>query len=128
MDQLQTEDITTKFSNCEVKRHRILLAAASGYFYALCNLKGGFKEGDRQIIELKEDDPDALYTVLRYVYGFDYEQEYAKDEQDVEFHLKVCIAARKYLLPELETQAFKALRAAICYLQKFEVAWKVVSR
>jgi hypothetical protein len=59
-------------------------------------------------IDLKEDDPDAVETVLKYVYTCKYDPKHAKSG-NCGYHVGVVQAAQKYWLPDLRDHAASAL-------------------
>jgi hypothetical protein len=65
-------DVTVRFSNREIKCHKVILCTASDYFKALCGPASKFSEKELTIIDLHDDDPDAIEAVLRYLYNFSY--------------------------------------------------------
>ena len=66
------------------------------------------------MIELKEDDPIAVETLLRYIYNFTYpEIQKSLGRFSVDTHLSVMMTAKKYLLPKLETEAINGTKAAV---------------
>ena len=87
-----------------------MLCFASEYFKALCGAESRFQEREKTVIELKDDDPDAVDTMLRYLYNFPYPKSTADSPK---FHINNFIAARKYLLTELEPIALAGVRSSI---------------
>lgn len=68
---------------------------------------------------MKDDDPDALEAVLRYIYTTSYIPS-KKNAQEWLFHLKVSVTAEKYLLPELNKWAYKEFERLIWKLTDAE--------
>lgn len=62
------------------------------------------------IIELHEDDPDALATLLRYLYNFPYPRSALNGPK---FHMNVFITAKKYMIDELQSIALAGLENCI---------------
>ncbi len=88
----------------------MVLADASNYFKPMVT-SGRFAEGGQDVIELKEDAPEAVIAVLRHIYRFTYKDiTAAAIETGVGFHLAIHTTANKYLLPALEAQAISGLR------------------
>lgn len=50
--------------------HRVLLATRSTFFEGAC--RSGFREADTGIIDLTEDDPEAVEHMVHYFYHLDY--------------------------------------------------------
>lgn len=65
------------------------------------------------MIELKDDDPDAVEVLLHWLYHGDYNSiisgHLANREPTWRFHLSIALAADKYLCPGLEKAAVFAL-------------------
>ncbi|KAF4555075.1 Hypothetical protein D9617_3g021450 [Elsinoe fawcettii] len=59
-------DVTLAFSGRHIYAHRVILAARSRYFVTL--FAGPFEESQQRIIELEEDNAEALETMLRIMY------------------------------------------------------------
>ncbi|EMD95154.1 hypothetical protein COCC4DRAFT_149313 [Bipolaris maydis ATCC 48331] len=58
---------------CGAKRyqvHRILLATRSTFFEGAC--RGGFREAESGVIDLSEDDAEAVEHMIHYFYHMDY--------------------------------------------------------
>ncbi len=58
-------DVTLVAGDAEVSAHKSVLAACSPYFYAMFT---GFEESRRDRVTLSQIDPDALATLVDYVY------------------------------------------------------------
>ena len=104
-------DVTIKFGGRQIKCHRLILCSVSEYFNAISRPNSRWKEANSGTIELKDDDPDAVEAMLRYIYGFNYpsiEKAMVK-AADVTFHLNTYIIADKYMLQELRGLARGAL-------------------
>ncbi|KAL8948051.1 MAG: hypothetical protein Q9222_005732 [Ikaeria aurantiellina] len=57
--------------------HRGIVCPASKFFAAACD--GGFKETQDSKISLPDDDPDAIYRMLKFLYTADYEDRDGHD-------------------------------------------------
>jgi hypothetical protein len=62
------------------------------------------------IVELHEDEPDAVVTMLHYLYNFPYPRSTSNGPK---FHINNFIAAKKYLLSELESIALAGVLNSI---------------
>lgn len=106
--------MTIKADVLEVKCHKIVLCQHSEYFKALCGPDSKFKEQQDPIIELHGDSKDALTAVLCHLYNFTYAEITEKaGGSDILLHMDVIEASQKYLLPDLEKQAFEGLEREI---------------
>jgi len=70
LDELS--DITVKFDDREVKRHKILLARRCDWFRRAFHKR--FAESAQQVVTLRGDEPEAVEAVLRYVYRYGYSE------------------------------------------------------
>ncbi|KAL1646597.1 hypothetical protein SLS58_003183 [Diplodia intermedia] len=98
----QFSDITLKFSGCEFKAHKVILAAKSGWFRGA--FESAFKEGSADEIELHDDDPEALEIALRFLYGYRIRvpaDEQATFEVNVAWYLILYEVSNKYDIPSL---------------------------
>lgn len=69
------------------------------------------KESDAKTIELHDDDPNAVYAILRHLYGFESEVNKYNEQDDQkrrDFLLHLILAADKYLVHKLKDQAINA--------------------
>ena len=96
-------DITVKFGERAVPCHKFILCERSEYFKTACGLDAKFKEGVNGVIELQDDDPDAVEAILRFIYTGGY--RVADRWEDAVFHLNVSVAANKYFLDDLNITA-----------------------
>ncbi|KAK4502337.1 hypothetical protein PRZ48_005762 [Zasmidium cellare] len=69
-DNPKLSDVTIHFGDHEVKAHRVTLASKSGYFRKM--FESEFLEASARDVRLYEDDPDALYGMLAYLYDCTY--------------------------------------------------------
>jgi len=60
--------------------HKKVLCAQSDFFQKAC--EGGFQEASSGVIDLTEDDPDAVRAMVQFCYTVDY-------ALDTAFHAKV---------------------------------------
>lgn len=125
-------DLTIKLDNKSIYCHKIIICTRSKYFRELCGANANFKvcdpgawrllmtltgvllkEKDQSVIELKDDDPDALEILLHWLYHQDYESIIVRNLANKvpiwRLHLNVALAADKYLCRNLEKAAIFAL-------------------
>lgn len=87
-------DITIKFSGREIPCHKVIICTQSEYFKKLCGKGSQFAESDQKIVELKEDDPDAVVGIIRQLYFGSYLFNNHTDK-NWKFHAEVVKAANK---------------------------------
>lgn len=63
-------------------------------------------------MELKDDDPDAVEAMLKWIYTFDYDTT-STSRRGPKEHIEVYMVADKYLLPALQASALLRLKAAL---------------
>lgn len=104
-------DVTIKFSHREVKCHKMVLFQSSDYFKAICGPESQFAEGNRRVIELQDDDPDAVEMMDRHFYNFPYDiyKQLPHGRTDAGFHMAVYMTAKKYLVGALQEAASNAV-------------------
>ncbi|CAK1360790.1 unnamed protein product [Cercospora beticola] len=95
-------DITISFSGRSVHCHKLILCTKSEYFRMLCGSESAFSESSRKVIELKEDDPDAVEHVLRYLYSGNHHTD---QDSNWKLQLQIANAAQKYLVTDLAKAA-----------------------
>ncbi|KAF2207559.1 hypothetical protein CERZMDRAFT_102242 [Cercospora zeae-maydis SCOH1-5] len=105
-------DVIISFSGRRVYCHKLVICSKSEYFKKLCDQNSGFsvrpsdeelltvlseiQESMQKVIELKDDDPDALEHVLRYMYS----GKHGTDQDDNwELQLQIANSAHKASLP-----------------------------
>jgi len=76
------------------------------------------QESEQAEIELKEDDPDALEGVLRYIYGCEVDDW---DPKPWRYWLDLVETADKYLEPKLSKTAAERFEISALSLQEMEV-------
>ena len=96
----------------------MILCGGSEYFEALCGADGRFAESNQKVVELQDDDPVALEVVLRYIYNI----SYSDSQQHLGVfssgdHTRVYVAAKKYLLPELQAVALSELQKTMTIIE-----------
>ena len=101
-------DVTIRFSGREIKCHKLVLSLASDYFKALLDPDKAFAESKQAVVELQDDDPDAVETMLRHIYDFSY-QTSKKTAMGLRERICVFNVAQKYLVTGLETQAYSEI-------------------
>ncbi|KAK3057142.1 hypothetical protein LTR09_002181 [Extremus antarcticus] len=114
-NQAKHSDITIKSGTRKFKCHKIILAKASEYFAKLIDPDSGWIEQRQSVIELKEDDTEAVEAMLRYIYSFEYEAIVSgeKARATPQFHLNVYTTAHKYRLSTLMNKATASLDKAL---------------
>ncbi|KAK5123786.1 hypothetical protein LTR85_002422 [Meristemomyces frigidus] len=109
-------DITIRFGACEVQAHKLVLAQSSDFFRA--SFDSGFKEASAATVDLKDDDPNAMFGLLAHIYslhfngrnGYVKHKDRAKVSCDengaeyVKYQVTLYITASKYLVPTLCTR------------------------
>lgn len=86
-------DITIKFSGREVPCHKMVICTQSEYFKKLCGKGSQFAESKQKVVELKDDDPDAVDAIIRQLYFGTYSG--ANRNSEWSFHAEVAITAKK---------------------------------
>ncbi|KAK3052471.1 hypothetical protein LTR09_006325 [Extremus antarcticus] len=76
--------------------------------------ESGFNESHAEVIELHDDQPEAVDAVLKYIYTFEYDNivRTGKDKTRPQFHLRVYRVAHKYQIPKLQHKACTGLDRA----------------
>ncbi|KAF9732528.1 hypothetical protein PMIN06_005618 [Paraphaeosphaeria minitans] len=69
-DSGKYSDLTIVTANKSYPAHRALLASRSSFFEGICN--HAFRESETGIINLTEDDPEAVEHMVHYFYHLDY--------------------------------------------------------
>ncbi|KAL5438737.1 hypothetical protein PMIN07_010667 [Paraphaeosphaeria minitans] len=69
-DSGKYSDLTIVTANKSYPAHRALLASRSSFFAGICN--HAFRESETGIINLTEDDPEAVEHMVHYFYHLDY--------------------------------------------------------
>ena len=118
-DNLAYSDVIVKFGTREIKCHKLILCTRSEHFKAMVGSSAKFAESQQAVIELKDDDPDALEAVLRYIYTSKYVKRGYKSD-DWRFHLSVSEVADKYLVKTLAEQAFDKFGLVVSNLTDIE--------
>ncbi|KAK5173441.1 uncharacterized protein LTR77_002122 [Saxophila tyrrhenica] len=104
-------DISVKYGSYTRRLHRIVLVDASEHLAEVVEQKNARFKGWLDVLFLEDSDPDAIEAVLRFAYGFDYDDivTLSKEKSRTEFHLKVYTAASEYKMQELQEVARRAL-------------------
>ncbi|KAM3423976.1 hypothetical protein BST61_g1369 [Cercospora zeina] len=100
-------DIIISFSGRRVHCHKLVICSKSEYFKKLCDHNSGFSESTQNEIELKDDDPDALEHVLRYMYSGKHGTD---QDNNWKLQLQIANSAHKYLLNDLANAAMKKFK------------------
>lgn len=66
------------------------------------------------VIELQEDDPDAIETILHYLYNFPHPRSASNGPK---FHMDVFITAKKYVLEDLPPTALSGLLNSVSAIE-----------
>lgn len=126
-DQEEFSDVTIRFYNFhengrllkehEINCHRVIISQASKYFKAMCGSTTNSADQRQEFIDLDDDDEcDGRLTqgIIRHMYNFSYaEIQELCTVWEPQAHMYLYIAARKYFLPKLESEALAALYASI---------------
>ncbi|KAK2768599.1 hypothetical protein FQN54_000455 [Arachnomyces sp. PD_36] len=118
-------DLTIRVAGNEFYVHRVIVCSHSEYFSTKL-LSKNLHECYKKFVELKDDDPSAIESMLRFMYGFDEGDDYKpRDEReegggsgdgdgsrtlDVVLHARVFGLAQKYgvaKLKQLSKENFK---------------------
>ncbi|KAK4544581.1 hypothetical protein LTR36_004153 [Oleoguttula mirabilis] len=112
-DQEAFSDVTVKFGTRERKCHKMILCSTSQYFNDLCGPGKSFAESSQLVVELKDDDEEAVEAMLRWLYTFDYEKRAGVEKQGptLNFHLNVYVVSDKYLLAALQEESINPLQS-----------------
>lgn len=97
-------DVTIKYGSRQFKAHKLILCSQSEYFTKLFNSQ--FAEGSQKVVELKDDDEDAVEAMLTWIYTFDYKYapkpgRSSAPSEAFAFEVMACITADKYQLKAL---------------------------
>ncbi|KAK3684701.1 hypothetical protein LTR37_020031 [Vermiconidia calcicola] len=103
-------DLTLSCEGKQFKVHKNILYTSSPVFRRL--LSGGFKEAkeDCGMIELEDDNAEALQTLLHYFYNFVYDDSFLGHGSSLSLPVKVYAIADKYEVPQLQTMAAGKLK------------------
>ena len=118
-------DITLSYSGNHFPGHRIILCTQSDVFKAMFGSGAKMKEKNQAIVELHDDDPEALEAVLRWLYTETY-QEGLEKTRDWQFHLSVAETADKYLCNALEALASGNLRTIVARITDIKEVMRVM--
>lgn len=102
-------DVTIKFGSREYKAHKMIICSQSQYFKKLCGTDAQFAEAGQKVIELKDDDEDAVFAMLQWIYTFEYDTTWQREPrftvEAFKTHNNVQVVADKYKLPALSELA-----------------------
>ena len=129
-DNADFSDVTIKFGGKEIKAHRMVLCAKSEYFKKALGPSSPFKvyskisrpwaiglwlkqyqESKEGVLELHDDDPQALERMLRYLYRAKYPKGSAGHEWEP--HMNLVVVADKYAVAQLKTTAFDRVKKIV---------------
>ena len=88
-------DITIKCRSFEHQCHKVVLCTQSEYFKKLCGKGSQFAESEQKVVELKDDDPDAVESILRQLYFGDYTVGNQGNVASWMLHANVAVTAKK---------------------------------
>ncbi|KAK5121590.1 hypothetical protein LTR85_004762 [Meristemomyces frigidus] len=121
-------DFVIKCGWKEYKVHRFILSCHSDYFKKC--FEGKFLESESRIIEVHEDDAEAVELMIGYFYAFDYSDEpkpEAKLKNSTLVNAVVYAIADKYEITDLKPLAMKkfgvSLGRACDKGQEFPLPW-----
>ncbi|KAF4461277.1 Speckle-type POZ [Fusarium albosuccineum] len=128
-------DLTIKCGNKRHRVHKALVCTRSPFFAKACS--GPFKESQTNVIDLVDDDPEAVDAMIFYLYHGHYPkvdpdaprpQAYANkgwcldwfgedtiglQEQYLPLHAKVYALAEKYQIPDLKKLATRNFNSTV---------------
>ncbi|KAK5173442.1 uncharacterized protein LTR77_002123 [Saxophila tyrrhenica] len=104
-------DVVFQCGERSVPCSRAILTAASRPLGKLVASDSGFREAKQEVIELDDDDPEAVLAMLKHAYSFPYGDIVGKNEarRKPEFHLSVYTVAHKFEISGLQRDALRAL-------------------
>ncbi|GAB7324721.1 hypothetical protein MBLNU13_g08580t1 [Cladosporium sp. NU13] len=112
LDDPTLSDVTIRLSDRSLYAHHIVLCHGSEYFAKM--LTGRFQESSSKEIELHGDDPDAIFALLRFLYGLPYDAEAnSKWLTSLTPHAQVYVVADKYQLEPLKEAIAENMRKVI---------------
>ena len=90
--------------------HKLCVCSHSPFFHSTCS--GGFKEAKENAVDLSDDDPQVVETLIHYFYNFDYPDPTngQNDVPPIVLDVQMYIIADKYFIEPLKQLA----------IQKFE--------
>ncbi|GIZ36648.1 hypothetical protein CKM354_000011700 [Cercospora kikuchii] len=100
-------DVIISFSGRRIYCHKLILCSKSEYFKKLCDPDSGFSESTQKVIQLRDDDPDAVEHVLRYIYTAEHKSD---QDENWKLQLQITNSAHKYLLHDLANAAMKKFK------------------
>ena len=83
-------DTTVTCQGRTCRTHRMMLSAMSSFFRAAC--AKNFKEGVNGVIELPDNDPDIVNSMLHFIYN----GHYSKEQKSLSQHIKTWVITDKY--------------------------------
>ncbi|KAK5116593.1 hypothetical protein LTR85_009218 [Meristemomyces frigidus] len=118
-DQEAYSDIIIKYGTKQLKAHKMIICSKSDYFKKLCGPDSRFAESKKNIIELKDDDENAVTSMFKWLYSFEYDEAWTKpsvaplQRSSFERHVAVYIVADKYQLPALSELAKQRIESIL---------------
>lgn len=102
-------EVTISCSGREFQANKIVICNGSEYFKELCGNQSTFAESSSRIIELKDDDSDALMGTLEWLCSGEYASAISADRDASIYALDLYAVADKYGLSELMAEIVLAM-------------------
>ncbi|EGE02089.1 hypothetical protein TEQG_01129 [Trichophyton equinum CBS 127.97] len=100
-DSSRFADITIRTADDEYKVHKLILCNHSPFFSRM--LEHGWKESLEGVVELKDDDPQAIKAMLSFMYKFDYTNPADGCAASFIFDAQLFAVAEKYIMEGLKS-------------------------
>ncbi|KAL3468809.1 hypothetical protein BJX99DRAFT_265797 [Aspergillus californicus] len=95
---LKTQNLTITTNEKKFKVHKLVVCSQSGYFARMFN--GNWLETSTSTIDLKEDDPRFVQTMIEFVHGSRYDSTKHGLTSSLMFHISAYQIADKYEVPK----------------------------